>query len=83
MALQQGPTRNRQYVGGHDFGAQLSDPWSGARNAGLLRGAYHFFHPGIDPVEQAEFFATARQAYQFGKETLTAAGIRRLVTGFS
>ena len=30
--------------------------WSAARNAGLLRGAYHFFHPSIDPVEQAEFF---------------------------
>jgi len=30
--------------------------WPAARNAGLLRGAYHFFHPSIDPVEQAEFF---------------------------
>jgi GH25 family lysozyme M1 (1,4-beta-N-acetylmuramidase) len=30
--------------------------WSGARNAGLLRGAYHFFHPSVDPIEQADFF---------------------------
>jgi len=30
--------------------------WSAARNAGLLRGAYHFFHPSVDPLEQAEFF---------------------------
>jgi lysozyme len=30
--------------------------WDGARAAGLLRGAYHFFHPGVDPIEQAEFF---------------------------
>jgi len=30
--------------------------WSGARNAGLLRGAYHFFHPSVDPIKQAEFY---------------------------
>jgi lysozyme len=30
--------------------------WSAARNAGVLRGAYHFFHPGVDAVKQAEFF---------------------------
>ena len=30
--------------------------WSGAQNAGLLRGAYHFFHPSVDPIDQAEFF---------------------------
>jgi lysozyme len=30
--------------------------WAGAGAAGLLRGAYHFYHPGIDPIEQADFF---------------------------
>jgi lysozyme len=30
--------------------------WAGAKAAGLLRGAYHFFHPGVDPIEQADFF---------------------------
>ena len=32
----------------------------GAKAAGLLAGAYHFFHPSVDPVAQAEhFLATA------------------------
>ncbi|HEX8708825.1 MAG TPA: GH25 family lysozyme [Pyrinomonadaceae bacterium] len=30
--------------------------WPGIREAGLLRGAYHFGHPGLDPIRQAEFF---------------------------
>lgn len=30
--------------------------WTGARTAGVLRGAYHFFHPSADPIKQAEFF---------------------------
>jgi lysozyme len=32
--------------------------WSGVRAAGLLRGAYHFYEPGDDPVQQAEHFLT-------------------------
>ena len=30
--------------------------WSGARRAGVIRGAYHFFIPNIDPVEQANHY---------------------------
>ena len=30
--------------------------WSSSKSAGLLRGAYHFFHPGDDPTVQAQFF---------------------------
>jgi lysozyme len=30
--------------------------WPAAQNAGLIRGAYHFFHPGDDPVQQAQFY---------------------------
>jgi len=30
--------------------------WAGAQAAGLLRGAYHFYHPSVDPIEQADFF---------------------------
>ena len=30
--------------------------WAAALNAGVIRGAYHFFHPGDDPVAQAQFF---------------------------
>jgi len=40
---------------------QLQDNWSGAKAAGLLRGAYHFFQPGEDPQQQAENFLSAVQ----------------------
>jgi GH25 family lysozyme M1 (1,4-beta-N-acetylmuramidase) len=28
--------------------------WAGAKSAGLIRGVYHFFRPGKDPVAQAD-----------------------------
>lgn len=31
--------------------------WEGMRAAGLIRGAYLFFHPECDPIAQAEHFA--------------------------
>jgi len=34
----------------------FDDNWLGAKSAGLLRGAYHFFHPNIDPKKQAKNF---------------------------
>ncbi len=42
-------------------GTTYTDPkfatnWAGAKSAGLIRGAYHFAHPGTDPVAQADFF---------------------------
>lgn len=30
--------------------------WIKAKDAGLVRGAYHFFHPKYDPIEQANSF---------------------------
>ena len=30
--------------------------WSGAKSAGLLRGAYHFFRANVDPKQQAKKF---------------------------
>lgn len=30
--------------------------WNGAKAAGVLRGAYHFFHPNLDAKQQAEHF---------------------------
>ena len=30
--------------------------WPGMKDAGLVRGAYHFFHADVDPVAQANFF---------------------------
>lgn len=35
--------------------------WSGAKAAGLLRGAYHFFQPSEDPQQQAEHFLSVVQ----------------------
>jgi len=33
------------------------DPnWLAMRRVGLVRGVYHFYRPGIDPIEQAEHF---------------------------
>lgn len=31
--------------------------WKNAKSAGLLVGAYHFFHPQSDPIQQAKHFA--------------------------
>jgi lysozyme len=42
-------------------GTGWSDPtfaanWANLKAAGKVRGAYHFFHPADDPLEQARFF---------------------------
>jgi lysozyme len=42
-------------------GATYTDPqfarnWAAAGEAGVMRGAYHYFRPGTDPVKQAENF---------------------------
>ncbi len=34
----------------------FDDNWVGAKNAGLLRGAYCFFHPNMDAAKQADLF---------------------------
>ena len=34
----------------------FDDNWRGAKSAGLLRGAYHFFRCNIDPKKQADYF---------------------------
>jgi MYXO-CTERM domain-containing protein len=33
--------------------------WSGARAAGVIRGAYQYFRPDVDPVQQADLLASA------------------------
>ena len=38
------------------FDPQFQANWAGAEAVGLLRGAYHFYHPNDDPREQAEAF---------------------------
>jgi lysozyme len=37
----------------------FAENWGGAKAAGLLRGAYHFFEPNDDPQQQAENFLNA------------------------
>ncbi len=36
--------------------AQFDAHWAGAKEAGIARGAYHFFHPDLDGAAQAEHF---------------------------
>src|SRR5262245_53102110 len=33
--------------------SKFSSNWPSARSAGIVRGAYQFFRPGLDPVAQA------------------------------
>jgi GH25 family lysozyme M1 (1,4-beta-N-acetylmuramidase) len=33
--------------------------WAGARRVGIIRGAYHYFHPDVDAAAQAETFLAA------------------------
>ena len=40
------------------------DNWFGAKSAGLLRGAYHFFHCNIDPKKQADNFINYVKSYK-------------------
>lgn len=47
-------------------GTTFTDPrfatnWPAMKAVGLLRGAYHFGRPGVDPVAQADYFVTAVQ----------------------
>jgi lysozyme len=40
----------------------FNNDWTGAKAAGLLRGAYCFFHPNLDPVKQATRFISVVKA---------------------
>ena len=40
--------------------------WAGMKAAGLVRGAYHFFHADVDPTQQAKFFLSTVGALQQG-----------------
>jgi len=44
-------TEGTSYVSG-----TFPGDWAEAKAAGILRGAYHYFRPGSDPVEQAQIF---------------------------
>ncbi len=36
--------------------------WAGIHSVGMVRGAYHYGHPGSDPVAQAKYFVNAVRA---------------------
>lgn len=40
----------------------FDENWQGARQAGLLVGAYHFYRPGYDPIQQANHFVNTVRA---------------------
>jgi lysozyme len=46
---------------------QLAHNWAGMKTSGLLRAAYHYGHPSVSPVAQAEYFTDAVKA--LGLET--------------
>lgn len=42
--------------GVHRVDPKFREFWEGAKQAGILRSAYHFLHPDVDGRKQAEFF---------------------------
>lgn len=40
----------------------FDDNWLGAKSVGILRGAYHFFHPNMNAVKQADKFVQVVKA---------------------
>lgn len=51
----------------------FADNWSAIRTAGMMRGAYHFFHPATDANAQANYFLE-RLANANGNSTQLAPG---------
>ena len=40
----------------HHLDTQFANNWAGMQAAGVVRGAYQFFRPGLDPDDQADLF---------------------------
>lgn len=49
---------------------QFAGDWAAAKQSGILRGAYHFFRPGLNPTTQAQLFI--RTIGALGAEDLPA-----------
>jgi MYXO-CTERM domain-containing protein len=45
--------------GNYDDDSAFAGNWTGAKAAGVVRGAYHFFDPTLDGGAQAQYFLTA------------------------
>lgn len=54
----------------HTVDATFATNWSGAKAAGLLRGAYHFLHPEESGADQATFFLQQLAAANGGSTAL-------------
>jgi lysozyme len=50
----------------------FADNWLGMKTSGLLRGAYHFYHPNSDPGDQAQNFLQCLEKANGGVATLAA-----------
>lgn len=46
----------RATYGTSEVDSYFSDNWQGMKDAGIIRGAYHFFLAADDPTQQADFF---------------------------
>jgi lysozyme len=46
----------RATYGTSEVDSSFNSNWEGMKQAGIIRGAYHFFLAGDDPTQQAEFF---------------------------
>lgn len=55
---------------GESSDPKFSEYFSGAKSAGLIAGAYHFYNTAIDQASQAKFFASRLEAVGFSKSDL-------------
>jgi len=55
---------SRATIGGHQTDSQFAANWSGMRNAGIIRGAYHYFWPLTPWQDQVNNFTTAVPSLQ-------------------
>lgn len=58
--------------GASEIDPEFSTNWSGAKSAGLIRGAYHYYDTGSDPLDQAEHFLST--VWPNGGQPLLAPG---------
>lgn len=52
--------------------ADLAHNWAGIKAQGLVRGAYHFGHPGVDPTAQVQFFLGQLDKLGIGQRDILA-----------
>lgn len=57
----------RAYDGTHVFDTQFIANWTGAKKAGVQRGAYQFFRPELSPIDQADVMIKALRTHGIGE----------------